>query len=552
MPLPRDGFDENELAPWEASDSWEDPMPLDHPPVRPFPLEVLPNWLRAFVAELSIGTQTPTDLAGVMALAVIAGCAGGRIWVEGKWREPLNLYTATFLPSGERKTAVIEELTAPLYELERAQAEELRETIVQLDTKKRIAQTAADNAQREAAKQVDPVERLAAEARAIEEAQRAAEIQVPAWPRRVVGDITPEELVGKMAEQRGRLALFADEGGVFGAMLGRYERSGRGVSVSLDTWLRAHTGVDIRVDRKGREGDFVSHACLTIGLSVQPGLLQEISRSPELKERGLLGRFLYAIPVSLMGVRNVDAPAMQDSTRSVYAGKVIELARALDGRDEDTTLFLHPDAVSALTEFSREIEPRLSQSGDLRAMSSWAGKLAGAVLRLSGLLHLAKHGAAGDRFPVDGETMGRALILGRYFLSHARVVFDTMEADESLSQARETLEFLTGWLVREDRERFTARDYAAARGAKWRKPGIAEEVLDRLTDYGWLRRIDPERHTGPGRKPKATFQPHPQLLATKVSKYTKPDESGSFAHYVGFVARNGNAPLPAESSGAAR
>ncbi|MDP8922838.1 MAG: hypothetical protein M3O34_08180, partial [Chloroflexota bacterium] len=55
-----------EPAPWEL------PVPFDDRQLPSFPAWVLPGWLRDFVLAESTATQTPHDLAGLLALAVLS------------------------------------------------------------------------------------------------------------------------------------------------------------------------------------------------------------------------------------------------------------------------------------------------------------------------------------------------------------------------------------------------------------------------------------------------------------------------------------------------
>ncbi|MFD6414324.1 DUF3987 domain-containing protein, partial [Nocardia asteroides] len=93
---------------------WEDPVPLAGPrKLTDFPIGSLPGWLREFVAAVAEETQTPVDLAGCIALSVLATAAGGRsvVQVRGHWREPTNLYVVVSLPPANRKSAVFGVLT---------------------------------------------------------------------------------------------------------------------------------------------------------------------------------------------------------------------------------------------------------------------------------------------------------------------------------------------------------------------------------------------------------------------------------------------------------
>jgi hypothetical protein len=70
---------------------WEPPIPFGIAGDLPaFPVEVLPGWLRDYVAAVATATQTPPDLAGMLALAVLATVAAGAVEVEPRpgWREP--------------------------------------------------------------------------------------------------------------------------------------------------------------------------------------------------------------------------------------------------------------------------------------------------------------------------------------------------------------------------------------------------------------------------------------------------------------------------------
>jgi Protein of unknown function (DUF3987) len=104
-----------------AEGSWAPPMSLEAVPVPPFPLHALPEALRWYVGELSRATQTPPILAAGVALGAASVALAKKIQVEPRpgWVEPSVLWILTLLPSGERKTAVMNALRRPLDEWER-------------------------------------------------------------------------------------------------------------------------------------------------------------------------------------------------------------------------------------------------------------------------------------------------------------------------------------------------------------------------------------------------------------------------------------------------
>ena len=75
----------------------------------PFPLDPSPERLSRMVEPLSVSTQTPPDLGGLLALSATAAAVAPRyrVTVPGHdWTEPLNIYSVTALVTGTRKSPV--------------------------------------------------------------------------------------------------------------------------------------------------------------------------------------------------------------------------------------------------------------------------------------------------------------------------------------------------------------------------------------------------------------------------------------------------------------
>ena len=178
-----------------------------------FPVEVLPGWLGEYVAAVATATQTPPDLAGMLALAVLATVAAGAVEVQPRpgWREPLCLFVAVGMDAGTRKSSVFTALTQPVADFEREQAAAALPAITETITLRRIADQAAAHAEAAASKApVDQQEERQAEA--IARAAEAANLIVPPVPRWLVDDATPEALAGLLATY-GRIALLSPRRG---------------------------------------------------------------------------------------------------------------------------------------------------------------------------------------------------------------------------------------------------------------------------------------------------------------------------------------------------
>ncbi len=148
---------------------WDEPVPLDRLGLPPaFPLKSLPDWLGSYVDALATSTATPPDLAGMLVLAVLGACAGGRVWlnVRPDWAEPLNLYVAAVLGSGETKSAVFDRVTTPLGDYEAELVEAARPALVEARTRLEVSEQAAAAAKKVAGS-AKPADRRQAEAEAI-------------------------------------------------------------------------------------------------------------------------------------------------------------------------------------------------------------------------------------------------------------------------------------------------------------------------------------------------------------------------------------------------
>lgn len=283
---------------------WETPIPLGQARTLPtFPTDALPSWLRAMVEAVAEETQTPADLAGGLALAVLSTACGGRavVSVRGRWREQVNLYIVVALPPGNRKSAVVSLMIAPVLAVEKILRERAAGSIAEAEITAKIAKAAAEKAAaRAAGAEGTDQDRLTAEA--ISLAQAAERAAVPYLPQLIAQDVTPENATTLLAEQGGRLSLMSAEGGgIFDIIAGRY--SGK---PNQEVYLQGHAGDMLRVNRQSRDSQFIDAPALTMGLAVQPSVLDDIAKAPGLDGRGLLARFLYALPKSLVGYRELE------------------------------------------------------------------------------------------------------------------------------------------------------------------------------------------------------------------------------------------------------
>ncbi|MGH2875684.1 MAG: YfjI family protein [Sciscionella sp.] len=488
-----------------AAAGWDsDPAPLTARRLLPsFPVDALPTWLAEQVAAVAEFTQTPTDLAGSIALAALSAATAGRARVEVRagWVEPCNLYTAVAMPPGSRKSAVFAAMTAPLLAAETQLRDQLKPVIAQAVLAKQTAQRDAEKSANAAAATNSPEARADALNQATADALAADEITVPTTPQLIADDVTTEAAASLLAEQGGRLAVLSAEGGIFSILAGRYTSG----APSLEVFLKGHAGDLLRVNRKGRDAEHIAAPALTLGLAIQPEVLRDIARIPGFRGRGLLARILYALPENTVGHRNARTNPVPTDVYAADERNLRDRVRTRYDHTEPAALALTAAADETVLALQEAIEPRLAETGDLGHLADWASKLTGATVRVAGLLHLATHLRDGRQRPIDSETVEAAARIGHYYTAHALAVFDLMGADPTIDDAHVILD----WIARNRPERFTKRQlFTGVSRARFRKVGDLEPALDLLEQHGHVRRGEQPASTG-GRRPSVPFEVHP-------------------------------------------
>ncbi len=470
----------------------------------PFPVQVLPPVLRNFVLAEAERTQTPPDLAAMLVLGCCAAAVAGKydVEIERGYVEPLNIFALAVLPPGERKSAVFRSCFAPLVEAERLKVQLSKPAQAVAEAKLELAQ----NLLKEKKKQYGKLSEHAAEqvwdgpkdkggavlSREIEEqAAHVATLEVPAAPRLLCDDVTPEKLAMLMAQQGGRMCVASAEGTIFKVISGRYSKDGR---ASFEVFLLGHAGDALRVDRQSRDSIFVPYPRLTMAIAVQPSVIEGLAENKDMRGQGLLARFFYSFPKSRVGDRDIVTAPMSMDIERAYHDCITKLAGILtpEERSEDDTriplLSVSVEARDLHREFRARLEPRLK--GDLLEMRDWANKLAGGVGRIAAVLSIVEHGA---EVPVSRASMSAALEIGEtYLLAHAAHAFDVISATESQVDA----DALAEWLKRSGLTKLARRDVARLgprhlRHDRMRRDVSIHELVDRgilsaSADGGWV------------------------------------------------------------------
>ncbi len=483
---------------------WERLIPFDEFAVPEFPMDALPTWARDMGEAIALATETPPDLPGTIILSVLALPVSrlASLSVEAEWSEQLNLYTVVAMPPGSRKSAVFSKATRPLVDYESNRNEAMQEQILQSEAELDILNKRLDKAKKDAATLKDPLQRKEAKQEVHDTIQQLSEFVPVVALRLVADDATPEKMVNLLDVQGGRLGLFSPEGGLFEMMAGRYSEKGN--SGGLDYYLKAWCGDPITVDRVWRKGDRVDNPALTIGLTVQPDVLQGFTARPAFKGRGLLGRFLYSLPKSNLGYRTGETVEIPAKVKATYASRLEALLQQGEApQAEPFVLRLEPDALVALKAFQAEIEPLMRSGSTLGHITDWGGKITGQTARIAGIFHVAEYGT--ERLAVNANTMRNAIRVARYFIEHARAAYNVMGADAEVEGAKALYE----WTKALAEPSFIKRDAFNELRSRFRTVAEMERPLEILCERGYLREAQRDAPPQRGRPSSPVFEINP-------------------------------------------
>ena len=512
-------------ATWTGED-WPELTPLREEAGEPprFPAEALPPWLRHMVEGVAEATQTPPELAGSVGLAVLALAGGGKALVAPQpgWTEPLNLFFAVALPPGCRKSAVFSAMIGPLVAWEKRERERMVPELERAKTAREIIEKRLSNLKRKAAEGDASAER-----EALKLSEEMAVTSLPTSPRVFASDATPEAVARLLSEQEGRLGIFSAEGGeMIAVAAGRYSKND---ATNMEVFLKGHAGDALRVDRANRERApiILDHPALTVALCVQPSVLAAAWEHDEFDNRGLLARFLYALPKNPLGTRNVGPAAIPHTVSRSYKNAVLALLNLLKVEDEHGNLrrlAVTDEAHGLLLDLMRRLEPELGPGGKYEYMTGWAGKLAGAVARIAGGLHLAGDPEAVAPWDkrITGDTMRAALALGEFYAAHAERAYRTFGGTPEARTAARVLD----WIKRNCLSTFPERDCYRVLGIRSRD---LIEPLALLSETGHVRPacdVEDESEGQPGRKPSRTWEVNPAVYSGSVNSVTCHKGSG--------------------------
>jgi hypothetical protein len=477
-----------------SSENWGEPVPFDEPSELPAPpVNALPEPIAEFVKALSQSVQIPIEMGVILALGVMAACVQRRLTVRinADYSEPLCLYVAAVGDSGERKSAAISALTAPIYEYERATNAANAAEITRSAQEKSLLEGQVEEAKRRAGKAVNELDCEQAKREMNELSEELAALKPVNPLRLILDDVTPEKLSSTMFEQQGAISIVSAEGrGLVTAIRGRYKNDG-----NLSLYLKGYSGDNVTVDRQHGKCYSLPNPRLSIVTTVQPDVIADLMSDTEFRQSGLCARFLFAQGASLIGSRASDVSCVPDAIRCGYVSVITHLLS-----DASTgELTLDAGAVSARNAYFDEVEHTLAEGGEWEHLRDFGSKHCGKMLRIAGLLHAVERPATE---PIGGETVRRAVALARWLAAHIDAITSTVGADPELEAAR----YVWRRIERTGRQTLTKREIL--RSCKFKADEL-DAPLKLLENYNYIKLG--QINTGAKGRPNINIQVNPMF-----------------------------------------
>ena len=470
---------------------WPEPMPLRAEGQRePYPVEALPDIVRAAVEDVQQFVQAPMAMVATSAVVAMAISAQARVDIarDSQLVGPVGLNALTLAESGERKSTVDRYFNRALDRYEKDQrkkmARPLRRYAAEMEAWEAVRQGIKANI-RASSKDGESTE--AEEQRLVQHDERKP--HRPRVPQLRVDDATPEGLGDKLVNEWPVAAMLSDEGGT---ILGGYGMGRESVVRNISALNKLWDGKSVSAKRKVAESlaSISVRACLHI--QVQPSVILDFYRrvGDLARGAGLFARFLMCCPESTQGARlYVDPPTGSDALdvfdAAMYAALDVEIDLEEDGGCEPPVMVLDPKAKSAWCEFHDEIELQLGAGGALGDVRESANKIADNAARLAAVFQFHERRLPSD--PVSPDNLERATRIVRWHLEEARRFFGELTVPEERVRAVQLDEWITVRLHEDGDNRIRANEILQAGPGALRKASVRDEALTLLAELGRVR-----------------------------------------------------------------
>ena len=133
------------------------------------------------------------------------------------------------------------------------------------------------------------------------------------------------------------------------------------------------------------------------------------------------------MPETRLGKRLINSAPVSASIAGHYSMLIRRLAAIESDGNEPRLLAMDRDASSRFEVWQREVEHWLGDSGRLRDLRDWGGKLCGLTARLAAILHLVQVDSVEPwSVPIGLNVIESAIGIARWSVCHAEAVIGLM------------------------------------------------------------------------------------------------------------------------------
>lgn len=390
----------------------------DKPARESFPLMALPKTARDFCEAVSSAMQTPEDFAALGILGAMACAIGASTKLEVKpgWDEFAVLWLALCARPGAAKSPSLNACFKPIRGIQ--QELNIRYSQAMMAYKEKLALA-----------KKDPL------------------LDLPAKPVAeflLIGDITCEALVRTLSESPRGGAILSDELTSWIGSHDKYTGKGNDRQAYLSLWSSLPLSVHRKID------GVVTVALPVLGVvgGLTPSSLPRLHGN---QEDGFLARILIACPEERQGIYTRQGISVEWALAyGAFIRKLWELAP--EHRDEHgitpKTVRMSEEAEELFELFYNEMQASLAGDATPSALRGTVSKAPSQVTRIALVLHCARNvsGEESDPHRLSVDTMDAAILITKYFLSHARAI--APELEHGATRASKLRRKALNWLKR--------------------------------------------------------------------------------------------------------
>ncbi|MDR3441971.1 MAG: DUF3987 domain-containing protein [Legionella sp.] len=455
----------------------------------PYPLDALPETIRAAVIEVQEFTKAPIPLVVSSALAAIS--LTGQTYVDVKRAEklcgPTGLFLMTIADSGERKSTCDSFFMQAIYRYEEEQAKAARPLIKDYNAQLAVWKSKCDGVQTEirrlAAKGKDTTSQ---ESELLDLAHRKPES--PRVPRLIYSDATPEALKRNLAMVWPSAGIISSEGGI---VLGAHAMQKDSAMRNLATYNQGWDGKSVPTDRIGSESLVAEEVRLTMFVQVQEvTLLEFIARLGSMvRGIGYFARVLFSWPESTQGYRLFSEPPENWPHLAKFHQRITAILNNpppidSNGKLRPSLMSLSASAKIAWIKFHNRIESELHNSGELYDVRDVASKAADNAVRLAALFQIIEYGMDGD---IALDSFENASLIILWHLNESRRFFGGLALPPDLADAVRLETWLLAYCQKQNVDRVPSQAILQCGPPGMRKSAALKATLQILEEAGRVR-----------------------------------------------------------------